>query len=119
MYQETGTCSECKRSQTDAGNETLFYGTLLCYSKFTEYLSPIDTLRLGIPQNRSGTKKRDSDLRILMLGNSFPSANEMPQMLAGLTADAAAHTRGRTRLSEHLNPRTRLGARAQAALRET
>ena len=58
-------------------------------------------------------------MRILMLGNSFTSANGMPRMLAALTgAEVAAHTRGGARLSEHLNPRTRLGARTQAALRE-
>lgn len=58
-------------------------------------------------------------MRILMLGNSFTTANHMPQMLAELTgAEVVHHTRGGTRLSEHLNPVTRLGARTRAALRD-
>lgn len=57
-------------------------------------------------------------MRILMLGNSFTTANNMPQILAELTgAEIVHHTRGGARLSEHLNPTTRLGARTQAALR--
>ncbi len=56
-------------------------------------------------------------MRILMLGNSFTSTNHMPQMLAELTgAEVVCHTRGGARLSEHLNPATRLGARTQTAL---
>lgn len=56
-------------------------------------------------------------MRILMLGNSLTSANDMPRMLAELTgADVVHHTRGGARLSEHLNPDTKLGARTQAAL---
>ena len=58
-------------------------------------------------------------MRILMLGNSFTSANHMPQMLAELTGgEVVHHTRGGARLSEHLNPGTKLGARTQAALRD-
>ena len=58
-------------------------------------------------------------MRILMLGNSFTSANHMPELLAALTGgEVVQHTRGGARLSEHLNPGTRLGARTQAALRE-
>lgn len=58
-------------------------------------------------------------MRILMLGNSFTSTNHMPQMLAELTgAEVVCHTRGGARLSEHLNPATRLGARTQAALQD-
>lgn len=58
-------------------------------------------------------------MRILMLGNSFTSTNHMPQMLAALTcAQVVHHTRGGARLSEHLNPNTKLGARTQAALRQ-
>ena len=58
-------------------------------------------------------------MRILMLGNSFTFVNDMPQMLAERTGgEVVAHTRGGARLSEHLNPNTRLGARTQAALRE-
>ena len=56
-------------------------------------------------------------MRILMLGNSLTFANDMPQMLAALTgAEVVHHTRGRARLSEQLNPATRLGAQTQAAL---
>ena len=56
-------------------------------------------------------------MRILMLGNSFTSANEMPQMLAALTGgEVVCHARGGARLSEQLNPNTRLGAQTQAAL---
>ena len=59
-------------------------------------------------------------MRILMLGNSFTFVNHMPQMLADLTgAEVIHHTRGGARLSEHLNPKTRLGAQTQAALRDT
>ena len=56
-------------------------------------------------------------MRILMLGNSFTFTNNMPQMLAELTgAEVVHHTRGGARLSEQLNPNTRLGTRTQAAL---
>lgn len=56
-------------------------------------------------------------MRILMLGNSFTFTNNLPRMLAGLTgAEVVHHTRGGARLSEHLNPSTRLGAQTQAAL---
>ncbi len=56
-------------------------------------------------------------MRILMLGNSLTFANHMPQMLAELTgAEVIHHTRGGARLSEQLNPKTKLGARTQAAL---
>ena len=58
-------------------------------------------------------------MRILMLGNSFTSTSHMPQMLAELTgAEVVHHTRGGARLSEQLNPKTRLGAQSQAALRD-
>ena len=58
-------------------------------------------------------------MRILMLGNSFTFTNDMPQMLAHLTgAEVVHHTRGGARLSEQLNPATRLGGRTQAALAE-
>ena len=41
----------------------------------------------------------------------------MPQMLADLTgAEVAHHTRGGARLSEQLNPNTKLGGRTQVAL---
>ena len=56
-------------------------------------------------------------MRILMLGNSLTSANDMPQTLAQLAgAEVRAHTRGGARLAEQLNPATRLGAATQAAL---
>ena len=58
-------------------------------------------------------------MRILMLGNSFISTNHMPQMLANLTgAEVVHHTRGGARLSEQLNPNTRLGSQTQAALQK-
>lgn len=57
-------------------------------------------------------------MRILMLGNSFTFANNMPQTLAQVTgAEVVQHTRGGARLSEQLNPRTRLGAQTQTALK--
>ena len=56
-------------------------------------------------------------MRILMLGNSFISTNNMPQMLSELTgAEVVYHTRGGARLSEQLNPNTKLGGRTQVAL---
>ena len=56
-------------------------------------------------------------MRILMLGNSFTAANDLPQRLAQLTrAEVMAHTRGGARLAEQLNPRTKLGAKTKAAL---
>ena len=58
-------------------------------------------------------------MRILMLGNSLTSTNHMPELLAELTgAEVVCHTRGGARLSEQLNPKTKLGARTQAALRD-
>ena len=58
-------------------------------------------------------------MRILMLGNSFISTNNMPQMLSELTgAEVVYHTRGGARLSEQLNPSTRLGSQTQAALQK-
>lgn len=58
-------------------------------------------------------------MRILMLGNSFTFTNDMPQMLADLTgAEVVHHTRGGARLSEQLNPNTKLGKQTQAALAE-
>lgn len=46
-------------------------------------------------------------MRILMLGNSFTTANDLPGRLAALTgAEVVCHTRGGARLSEHLNPGT-------------
>ena len=58
-------------------------------------------------------------MRILMLGNSFIFTNNMPQMLADLTgAEVVHHTRGGARLSEQLNPSTRLGSQTQAALQK-
>ena len=55
-------------------------------------------------------------MRILMLGNSFIFANDMPVMLAEMTgAEVVQHTRGGARLAEHLNPSTKLGAKTLAA----
>ena len=62
-------------------------------------------------------KRRGMNVRILMLGNSFTFTNHMPQMLAQLTgAEVVHHTRGGARLSEHLNPKTKLGAKTQEVL---
>ena len=56
-------------------------------------------------------------MRILMLGNSFTSANNMPAILAELTgAEVVHHTRGGARLAEQLNTKTKIGARTQEAL---
>ena len=56
-------------------------------------------------------------MRILMLGNSLTSANNLPRKLAELTGgEVVSHTRGGARLSEHRNPDTKLGERTQAAL---
>lgn len=56
-------------------------------------------------------------MRILMLGNSFTFANDMPAMLAEIIgAEVVHHTRGGARLAEHLNPKSRNGARTKAAL---
>ena len=58
-------------------------------------------------------------MRILMLGNSFTSANDMPATLAGLTgAEVVHHTRVGACLAEHLDPDSELGRRTQAALDE-
>ena len=44
-------------------------------------------------------------MRILMFGNSFTTANHMPDMLAELTgAEIVQHTRGGERLADQLNP---------------
>ena len=49
-------------------------------------------------------------MRILMLGNSFTTANHMPDMLAELTgAEIVQHTRGGERLADQLNPKTKMG----------
>lgn len=56
-------------------------------------------------------------MRILMLGNSYTFANDLPQMLAErLDAEVVHHTRGGARLAEQLNPKTKMGACTQAAL---
>ena len=56
-------------------------------------------------------------MRILMFGNSFTFANDMPAMLAELLdAEVVHHTRGGARLAEQLNPKTKNGAKTQAAL---
>lgn len=56
-------------------------------------------------------------MRILMLGNSFTFANNMPDTLANLiNAEVVQHTRGGARLAEQLNPKTKMGRLTQDAL---
>ncbi len=56
-------------------------------------------------------------MRILMLGNSLTTAHSLPDRLASaLDAEVVVHARGGARLAEHLNPKTRNGARTLAAL---
>ena len=56
-------------------------------------------------------------MRILMLGNSFTFANNMPDTLANLIdAEVVQHTRGGARLAEQLNPDTKMGGMTQVAL---
>lgn len=60
-------------------------------------------------------------LRVLMLGNSFTSANNLPHLLECAlggpdAATVVAHVRGGARLAEHLNPQTKMGAATQRAL---
>lgn len=58
-------------------------------------------------------------MRILMLGNSYTSANHLPLMLAEMTgAEVIAHTRGGARLAEQLNPATKLGNKTLKALHD-
>lgn len=58
-------------------------------------------------------------MRILMLGNSLTTANNMPQMLAKrLDAEVSVHARGGARLAEQLNPETKMGAQTIQALQE-
>ncbi len=58
-------------------------------------------------------------MRILMLGNSFTFANNMPSTLADLaSAEVIHHTRGGARLAEQLNPKTKMGAKTLTALRD-
>ena len=56
-------------------------------------------------------------MRILLLGNSFTFANDMPSMLAQLTgAEVVHHTRSAISLAEQLNIRTKIGAKTLDAL---
>lgn len=56
-------------------------------------------------------------MRILMLGNSLTSANDLPGLVGqACGCEVVAHTRGGAHLAEQLNPKTRLGARTCAAL---
>ncbi len=58
-------------------------------------------------------------MRILMLGNSFTFAHDMPSMLAELTgAEVLQITRGDAYLAEQLDPQTTTGERTRAALEE-
>lgn len=57
--------------------------------------------------------------RVLMLGNSLTTSNELPSLLArSIGGEVVIHARGGARLSEHLNPKTKLGAMTQAAFAE-
>lgn len=77
----------------------------------------------SVPQEertQEGSRQTDGRLHVLMLGNSFTSANDLPQrlerQLGGPSAAlVVAHTRGGARLAEHLNPRTKMGAATQQA----
>ena len=63
--------------------------------------------------------KRRNVMRILMLGNSYTSANHLPLMLAEMTgAEVVAHTRGGARLAEQINPATKLGNKTLQALHD-
>lgn len=58
-------------------------------------------------------------MRILILGNSYTSANHLPLMLAEMTGtEVVAHTRGGARLAEQLNPATKLGNKTLKALHD-
>ena len=58
-------------------------------------------------------------MRILMLGNSLTMYNQMLELLAKLLgAEVVVHARGGARLSEQLNPVTKLGGLTAKALRE-
>lgn len=58
-------------------------------------------------------------MRILMLGNSYTSANHLSLMLAEMTgAEVVAHTRGGARLAEQLNPAKKLGNKTLKALHD-
>ena len=59
---------------------------------------------------------RATSPRVLMLGNSLTTSHGLPDLLAAaIDGEVAVHARGGARLSEHLNPKTRLGAMTQAA----
>lgn len=63
--------------------------------------------------------KRRNVMRILILGNSYTSANHLPLMLAEMTGtEVVAHTRGGARLAEQLNPATKLGNKTLKALHD-
>ena len=58
-------------------------------------------------------------MRILMLGNSFTFANDMPTMLAGLTdGQVMQNTTGDVSLADQLDIGTMLGVTAKAALEQ-
>ncbi|MGI6535674.1 MAG: SGNH/GDSL hydrolase family protein [Eggerthellaceae bacterium] len=70
--------------------------------------------------DRHDARQADGRLRVLMLGNSFTSANDLPHLLEDRlggrnAAVVVAHTRGGARLAEHLNPQTKMGAATQRA----
>ena len=62
-------------------------------------------------------------MRVLMLGNSLTTAHDLPRLLlarlserCGAKVEVVVHARGGARLSEHLNPKTKNGARTLRAL---
>lgn len=58
-----------------------------------------------------------TSLRILLLGNSLTTSCGLPGLLASAVGgEVVVHARGGARLSEHLNPETRLGRMTQDAL---
>ena len=61
----------------------------------------------------------ESPSRVLMLGNSFTTSGRLTSILCGcLGGEVVVHARGGARLSEHLNPKTKLGSMTQEALSE-
>ena len=85
----------------------------LAHAQKEEFVSdPMCARRLVVESLRSAKVPR-----VLMLGNSLTTSQGLPDMLADtLGGDVAVHARGGARLSEHLNPQTRLGGMTQAAL---
>jgi hypothetical protein len=73
-----------------------------------------DRAGVAAPPPRAGGERCG---RILMLGNSLTTANGLPTLLSeAMRSEVVVHARGGARLAEHLNPKTRNGARTLAAL---